>query len=131
MSRLSSKLMSFSDAFAFLSQEEKIHAVPTIEVNQKLFPQEIPDFEFVQPVVDQRGDIWDFCSPFILPLHLLSSCQVYRAEFDCQPGYGVPCTSVTDIEKMIVETPDNSPDTFLGYLPSKNPACVKSALLTI
>ena len=48
---------SFSDAFAFLSQEEKIHAVPTIEVNQKLFPQEIPDFEFVQRIVDQRGEI--------------------------------------------------------------------------
>ena len=65
-----------------------------------------------------------FCSPLFLML-LLSSCQVYRAQFDCQPGCGVPCTSVTDIEKMIVETPDNSPDIFLSYLPSKNPACVK------
>ena len=65
-----------------------------------------------------------FFAPLILLL-LLSSCQVYRAQFDCQPGYGVPCTPVTDIEKMIVETPDNSPDIFLSYLPSKNPACVK------
>jgi hypothetical protein len=49
---------------------------------------------------------------------LLCSCQTYRSNFDCQPGCGVPCTSVTEIERMIVETPDESPDIFLGYLPS-------------
>lgn len=45
---------SFSDAFTFLTQKEKIMAVPTIEVNQKLFPQEVPDFEFVQSIIQQQ-----------------------------------------------------------------------------
>jgi hypothetical protein len=54
---------------------------------------------------------------FLIPV-MFSSCQVYRSNFDCPPGKGVPCTPVTDIEKMIVETPDGSPDIFLGYLPS-------------
>lgn len=48
---------------------------------------------------------------------LLCSCQTYRKNFDCEPGVGVPCTSVTDIEKMIIETPEGGPDIFLGYLP--------------
>lgn len=45
---------------------------------------------------------------------------MYQSDFDCLPCVGVPCTSVTDIEKMIVETPEGSPDIFLGYLPSCN-----------
>lgn len=56
---------------------------------------------------------------------LMTSCQVYRTQFDCSPGVGLPCTSVTDIEKMIIETPDESPDIFLSYLPSPKPICVK------
>ncbi len=32
-----------------------------------------------------------------------------RGRSDCRPGRGVPCTSVTDIEAMIVEN-DNGPD---------------------
>jgi len=52
-----------------------------------------------------------------LALLILNSCQVYRSHFECQPGRGVPCTAVTDIEKMIVETPDGSADIFMGYLP--------------
>ncbi|MFI5343143.1 MAG: hypothetical protein ACHQUC_02870 [Chlamydiales bacterium] len=51
---------------------------------------------------------------------LLSGCQMYRTDFDCPPGVGVPCTPVTDIEKMIVETPKGGPDIFLGYLPSES-----------
>lgn len=68
-----------------------------------------------------------FLHSLILSLLLgsLNSCQVYRAQFDCPPGIGVPCTSVTDIEKMIIETPDGSPDIFLSYLPSSKPQCVK------
>ena len=50
---------------------------------------------------------------------LLSSCQTYRQNFDCPPGKGVPCTPITDIERMIIETPEGSPDLFLGYLPSE------------
>lgn len=44
---------SFLDAFTFLSQEEKIMAVPTIEVNRKLFPQEVPEFDFVKRIVQK------------------------------------------------------------------------------
>ncbi len=35
---------------------------------------------------------------------LFSSCQMYRTQFDCPPGRGIPCTSVTDIESMVIET---------------------------
>lgn len=44
---------------------------------------------------------------------LLTSCGVYQRDFDCPPGVGVPCTSVTDIEAMIIET-ECGPDLFLG-----------------
>lgn len=47
----------------------------------------------------------------------LSSCQAYKCNFDCPIGKGVPCTPITDIEEMIIETPEGSPDIFLGYLP--------------
>lgn len=44
---------------------------------------------------------------------LSSSCQMYRANFDCPPAKGIPCTSVTDIESMIIETP-KGPDVIAG-----------------
>lgn len=47
-------------------------------------------------------------------LIIFSSCQVYNSEFDCPPCRGVPCTSVSDIQKMIVETPEGGPDIFLA-----------------
>jgi len=47
-----------------------------------------------------------------LPL-LLSSCAIYRQKFDCPPDPGVPCTSVTDLEQMIIET-DSGPDIFVS-----------------
>lgn len=43
----------------------------------------------------------------------LSSCAIYRQKFDCPPEPGVPCTSVTDLEQMIIET-DVGPDIFVG-----------------
>lgn len=50
---------------------------------------------------------------FILALALtLNSCAIYQQEFDCPPPCGVPCTSVTDLESMVVET-ENGPDLFL------------------
>jgi|LakMenEpi03Aug12_release.lakeMendotaPanAssembly.Ray.scaffolds.fasta_scaffold03135_14 hypothetical protein len=55
----------------------------------------------------------------ILCLLFLSSCQIYRSKFDCPPGEGVPCTSVTEIEKMIIETPEGESDIFLGGLPKR------------
>lgn len=50
-------------------------------------------------------------------IFLLSSCKVYKNNFDCCVGTGVPCTPITDIERMIIETPEGSPDIFLGYIP--------------
>ncbi len=58
-----------------------------------------------------------FIGVFILSF--LTSCQVYKSDFDCPPCKGVPCTSVSDIQKMIVETPDGGPDIFLDVLPSE------------
>jgi len=43
---------------------------------------------------------------------LISSCSIYKQEFDCEPPIGVPCTSETDLEAMIVET-NKGPDLFL------------------
>lgn len=43
----------------------------------------------------------------------LTSCQIYKNHFDCPPCKGVPCTSVTSLEKMIVETEEGS-DVFIG-----------------
>lgn len=44
---------AFKDAFAFLSQEEVISAVPTVEVNGRLFPKEIPNIKFIDRVVQE------------------------------------------------------------------------------
>lgn len=42
----------------------------------------------------------------------LSACSIYKQEFDCEPPNGVPCTSETDLEAMIIET-NKGPDLFL------------------
>jgi hypothetical protein len=47
---------------------------------------------------------------------LLCSCSSYRKNFDCPPGCGIPCTSVSTLEKMIVESPCGQ-DVFLGCIP--------------
>ncbi len=47
-----------------------------------------------------------------LPL-LFTSCAIYRQKFDCPPDPGVPCTSVSDLERMIIET-ESGPDIFVG-----------------
>lgn len=39
---------------------------------------------------------------------LLSSCSIYKQQFDCPPPAGIPCASVTEIESMIVETEKGS-----------------------
>lgn len=56
---------------------------------------------------------------FLLICASLTSCQVYRTTFDCPPCRGVPCTSVSDIQRMIIETPDGGPDIFSEVLPSE------------
>lgn len=35
---------------------------------------------------------------------LLASCSIYKQQFDCPPPQGIPCTSVNEIESLIVET---------------------------
>ena len=56
----------------------------------------------------------DLPSLFLLaiPLMILSSCAMYRQDFECLPPCGTPCRSVTDIESMIIET-QTGPDLFL------------------
>lgn len=48
-----------------------------------------------------------------LQLLLLASCSMYKQEFDCRTPLGVPCTSETDLEAMIIET-KQGPDLFLS-----------------
>ena len=40
-----------------------------------------------------------------------SSCQVYQSDFDSPVGKGIPNKSVSEIEKMIIET-ESGPDLF-------------------
>ncbi len=51
-----------------------------------------------------------FRSPFLLSaiFMLLSSCSIYKQQFDCPPPAGIPCASVTEIESIIVETEKGS-----------------------
>lgn len=35
---------------------------------------------------------------------LLTGCTTYQGDFDCPPSLGVPCTSSSDIESMVIET---------------------------
>ena len=42
----------------------------------------------------------------------LHSCAIYRRNFDCPVDKGVPCTSLIDLEMMIIET-KCGPDLFL------------------
>jgi hypothetical protein len=44
---------------------------------------------------------------------ITSSCQMYKSNFDCPPAEGIPCTSVTDIESMVIET-RQGPDVLAG-----------------
>jgi len=44
----------------------------------------------------------------------LTSCAMYQQDFDCPPPCGVPCTSVTDLESMVVEM-EQGPDLFMPY----------------
>lgn len=39
------------DAFTFLKQKEQVSAVPTVEVNSRMYLRDIPDFEFIQDVM--------------------------------------------------------------------------------
>jgi hypothetical protein len=52
----------------------------------------------------------------ICALFLLTACNSYRKNFDSPPGCGIPCTSVSTLEQMIVESP-SGPEIFLGCVP--------------
>lgn len=54
---------------------------------------------------------------FSIPL-ILTSCAIYQKTFDCAPDQGVPCTSVSDLEQMIIEA-EIGPDLFLGINPTQ------------
>jgi len=43
-----SETATFFDAFNFLKQEEKVEAVPAVEINGVFLPGEIPDIEFIE-----------------------------------------------------------------------------------
>lgn len=43
-----SETNTFYDAFNFLKQDEKIEAVPAVELNGNFLPGEIPDIEFIE-----------------------------------------------------------------------------------
>jgi len=42
-----SKARAFQDAFLFIKQPDKINAVPTLEINDKLFLNDVPDIAFI------------------------------------------------------------------------------------
>jgi hypothetical protein len=43
---------------------------------------------------------------------LLCSCSVYKNDFDCAPGKGVPCQSTSQISSMVVER-EGGDDVFI------------------
>jgi hypothetical protein len=50
----------------------------------------------------------------LLSLLFLTSCSIYRKQFDGPADPGVPCTSVTDLEQMVIET-EKGQDIFLSH----------------
>lgn len=52
----------------------------------------------------------------------LTSCSIYKQQFDCPPPSGIPCASVTEIESMIVET-ENGSDLILKPEVEENNHC--------
>jgi protein-disulfide isomerase len=42
------KTEAFKEAFRFISQEDGIEAIPSVEINGKFFPEEVPEFAFIQ-----------------------------------------------------------------------------------
>lgn len=68
----------------------------------------------------------------ILLMGMLTSCCMYKRDFDSCPTPGIPCTSVSTLEEMIVESPCG-PDLFLGCVPKLvdvqcDPICTKCTI---
>lgn len=49
-----SKTDAFQDAFSFIKQEDKITAIPTLEINGRLYLKDIPDFSFVDKKMQEE-----------------------------------------------------------------------------
>ena len=64
---------------------------------------------------------------FVLTCLIFTSCSVYKEDFDCPPSKGVPCTSVTDLEAMIIET-EQGPDIFTGQEPQASTSFCKKEI---
>lgn len=47
-----SNTRAFQDAFLFIKQTDKINAVPTLEINEKLFLNDVPDISFIDKQMD-------------------------------------------------------------------------------
>ena len=50
----------------------------------------------------------------------LTSCAGIRTHWSCAPARGVPCTPVSEIEAMIIES-DHGPNIFLGSETDEKP----------
>ena len=48
-----SNTKAFQDAFNFLKQEEKVEALPTVEIDGKIFHRELPDAAFIDSQVNK------------------------------------------------------------------------------
>ena len=57
----------------------------------------------------------------------LSSCSIYRQTFDCEPGVGVGCKSVSEIESSVVERVDGE-DLFILQDSSGCKGCTKKSV---
>lgn len=49
---------AFQDAFNFVKQDDHVEAVPTVSINGKFYPDEVPDYTFISTSVSKnKGDI--------------------------------------------------------------------------
>lgn len=47
---------AYKDAFKFLTTNETISAVPTVSVNEKYYPREVPDLQFIEQIVKEHNN---------------------------------------------------------------------------
>lgn len=91
------------------SKKKKLAKEPAVKETSELFSSK----ECTATLKEKKAMLIKTAMPFAIVALLFCSCQMYRANFDCPPGKGIPCTSVTDIESMIIETP-KGPDVLAG-----------------
>lgn len=60
----------------------------------------------------------------LLNLLSLTSCEIYKQDFDCPPPCGMSRTSETDLESMVIET-DKGSDLFIPEDKESNCSCRK------